>query len=81
MDWTKTHAEQFGRTVRGLRRREGISQEALAHRVGISKNHMQLLEAGRGTSGSDVVASNPRMTTLYGIAGALNVPPADLLPR
>jgi transcriptional regulator with XRE-family HTH domain len=62
------------------RKAAGLSQEALAHAVGITKNHMQLLEAGRGGSGADGPVSNPRMSTLYGLAHALGTTPVELLP-
>lgn len=37
---------RFGRNVAGLRRREGITQEALAEAVGLSVRYIQSLEAG-----------------------------------
>ncbi|WP_366509210.1 helix-turn-helix transcriptional regulator [uncultured Microbacterium sp.] len=80
MVWKATDAQQFGDTIRRMRRERGISQELLAHKVGISKNHMQLLEAGRGSSRSDGPISNPRMTTVYGLAEALDVTASELLP-
>ncbi|MDU0366887.1 helix-turn-helix transcriptional regulator [Microbacterium sp. KSW4-17] len=81
MVWREAHAQVFGETVRRLRREAKLTQEALAHTVGISKNHIQLIEAGRGASRADGPSSNPRMTTVYGLADALNVRPADLLPE
>lgn len=79
--WEREQAVRFGDSVRELRRRAGLSQEALAHQVGISKNHVQLIEAGRGSSRADGAVSNPRMTTVYGLADALEVPASDLLPE
>lgn len=38
--------EQFGRNVVQLRRARGLTQEALAERVGISVRYTQSLEAG-----------------------------------
>jgi transcriptional regulator with XRE-family HTH domain len=37
---------RFGKNVAGLRRREGMTQEALAEAVGLSVRHIQSLEAG-----------------------------------
>ncbi len=78
--WQKQEAVRFGDNVRRLRTQAGLTQEALAHRVGLSKNHMQLVEAGQATSRSDGPASNPRMTTVYSLAEALGVTPHDLIP-
>jgi transcriptional regulator with XRE-family HTH domain len=60
--------------VRQARERLGLTQEALAHAAGISRNHVQLLERGRGAG------ANPRLRTLYGLAEALGVRVIDLLP-
>lgn len=78
--WNSGNAQQFGDTLRMRRKAAGLSQEALAHAVGITKNHVQLLEAGRGASGANAPMSNPRMSTVYGLARALGTTPAELLP-
>lgn len=72
-------ARAFGERVRELRRRAHLSQEALAHRAGITKNQVQLIEAGRGSAREAGPISNPRMKTLFGIASALGVTPLELL--
>lgn len=79
--WESEQARQFGNVVRELRRQAGMSQEALAHQVGITKNHIQLVEAGRGSSRADGPPSNPRLTTVYALARALGVRPQELLPE
>lgn len=57
-----------------LREAEGLSQEALAYRAGITKNQVQLLEAGRSSGRKDSSGpSNPRMKTLDGVARALGM--------
>jgi transcriptional regulator with XRE-family HTH domain len=61
--------------IRAARLRLGMTQEQLAHAAGISRNHVQLLERGIGTE------TNPRLTTLYALADALQVRPLALLPR
>jgi len=79
--WEREKAQRFGDAVRHLRREAGLSQEALAQQVGITKNHVQLLEAGRASSRVDGPPSNPRMTTVYALAAVLQVGPAELLPE
>lgn len=79
MPWDEAASRRFGETVRALRTERGLSQEALAWRAGITKNQVQLIEAGRGSARDRVTPSNPRMTTVSGIASALQVPVTDLL--
>ncbi|MFD1210733.1 helix-turn-helix domain-containing protein [Arthrobacter sp. GCM10027362] len=79
MPWTKQHSLQLGLRIRELRRLNGLTQESLAHRAGITKNQMQLIEAGRGSPGDPLPGSNPRTSTLVGIAEVLSVRPGDLL--
>lgn len=62
--------ERFASNLRQQRERAGLSQEALADRCDLHRTEISLLErAGR----------EPRLTTLVKLAGALDVPPADLL--
>ncbi|MCB8045517.1 helix-turn-helix transcriptional regulator [Microbacterium oxydans] len=66
--------------VRALRQDSGLTQEMLAVRVGITKNQLQLIEAGRSASGKqDAGPSNPRMTTLVGIADAFGLSVEQLM--
>ncbi|GAA3663443.1 hypothetical protein GCM10022202_26540 [Microbacterium marinilacus] len=65
--------------MRTARHERGISQEALAHDAGITKNAVQLIEAGRATGSETGRASNPRLSTVYGIADALGVEAQVLL--
>jgi transcriptional regulator with XRE-family HTH domain len=75
--WDDDAARLLGRRVRRLREGLVLSQEALAHRAGCSKNHVQLIEAaGRRAPARPV---NLRLTTLYGLADALGVTPWDLV--
>lgn len=74
MMWNAEQAKRLGAGIRALRHERGLSQEALAYRAGITKNQLQLIEAGRasgkkGESGP----SNPRMATLVGLAAVLGV--------
>ncbi|SDC04267.1 DNA-binding transcriptional regulator, XRE-family HTH domain [Microbacterium enclense] len=78
--WSRLEAQQFGARVRQLRTQSDLTQEQLAQLVGLTQNHVQLLEAGRNSSKADGPASNPRMTTVYRIADAFGLTPHDLLP-
>jgi len=82
VSWSKDDAERFGATLRGLRAEAGLSQEKLAARAGLTKNLLQLLEAGR-SSGTIATArpSNPRIETLTAIASALDLTVSELLAR
>jgi len=78
--WDEQSAKQFGSAVRRLREERGISQETLAFQAGITKNQIQLIEAGRRSGRKeDAGHSNPRMSTLVGIADVLQISSADLL--
>ncbi len=79
MPWDVETARAFGARVRELRRSAGLSQEGLAYRAGITKNQVQLIEAGRGSAREAGPISNPRMRTLFGLAEALGVTPPELL--
>lgn len=80
MGWDTKASRSFGEKVRALRHAAQLSQEGLAYRAGITKNQVQLIESGRGSARESGPISNPRMKTLFGLASALGVSPADLLP-
>jgi len=75
--WDAETSRVLGQRVRQLREERRITQEALAHEAGCSKNHVQVIEAAARPGASRVV--NLRLTTLYGIAEALGVEPFDLV--
>ena len=79
MGWDTKAARSFGERVRTLRHAAQLSQEGLAYRAGITKNQVQLIEAGRGSTRESGPISNPRMKTLFGLASALEVSPSELL--
>lgn len=60
--------------LRALRTARSLSQEQLAEAAGISRNHVQMLERGSPNS------ANPRLSTLYRLAEALQAQVVDLLP-
>ena len=78
--WTEMDAKAFGTTLRRLRHEQGLSQETLAFTAGITKNQVQLLEAGRASGVKDSVgSSNPRISTLAGLARVLGMSVSKLL--
>lgn len=63
-------AEAFGRVLREQRLAAGLSQEKLALEAGVDRTFVSLLERG---------GRQPTLTTLWALAGALRVAPADLV--
>jgi transcriptional regulator with XRE-family HTH domain len=59
----------LGNAIRALRNKQGVSQESLANKAGITPNMLSLIERGEG---------NPSWVTVRGIAAALNVPVSTL---
>ncbi|MFT0846328.1 helix-turn-helix transcriptional regulator [Actinomycetaceae bacterium L2_0104] len=80
--WEERQAKDLGIVLRKLRQDRGLTQEHLAYAAGITKNQVQLIEAGRGSGRKDIDhPSNPRLSTLAGIANALDVSVSDVLKR
>jgi len=77
--WDLETSRRFGEMLHSLRVERGLTQERLAHLSDVTKNHVQLLEAGIGSTRDRNTPSNPRMSTLFRLADALGVEPADLL--
>ena len=78
--WDQTTAQRLGNVLKSLRTDAGLSQESLAYQAGITKNQLQLIEAGRSTGRTDAAGpSNPRMATLTGLAVVLGVPASEIL--
>lgn len=65
-----TLAERFGENLTIYRRRSGLSQEELGFRASLHRTEIGELERG---------VRVPRIDTLIKLAGALSVPPGDLL--
>ena len=63
-------AERFGENLMVYRRRAGLSQEELGFRASLHRTEIGELERG---------VRVPRIDTLVKLAGALSVPPGDLL--
>jgi transcriptional regulator with XRE-family HTH domain len=63
-------AARFGANLRRIRIREGLSQEALAARSSLHRTEIDKLEGGKRV---------PRVDTVIRLAGAMAVPPGELL--
>jgi transcriptional regulator with XRE-family HTH domain len=63
-------AERFGANLRRVRRREGLSQEGLVVRASLHRTEVGRLEGGERAC---------RIDTLIRLAGAMAVPPGELL--
>lgn len=61
--------QALGKRISGLRRKEGLSQEALASKIGIDRVAVGYIEQGR---------RKPSLNTVYSIAKALNVSVAEI---
>lgn len=59
---------KFGQTVRELREKKGFSQEVFADQAGVHRTYMGGIERGE---------RNPTLTTIWKIARALNISPAE----
>jgi transcriptional regulator with XRE-family HTH domain len=68
--WLYEHSRAIGDRIRTERVRRRITQEQLHLGAGISRNALQLIEAGR---------HNPTLYTLLRIARVLGVPLRDLV--
>ena len=62
----------FGRVLRRIRRERDLSQEALAHRAGLARNHVSELERAR---------RDPGLATLVQLADGLNMGVGELMTR
>lgn len=80
MFWSEAGAKRLGVALRRLREERGLSQEALAFRAGVTKNQVQLIEAGRSSGRKDATGpSNPRLSTLAGLAEVMGMSVSALL--
>ena len=65
-------AEALGARLRQVREAGGWSQEAVAHRAGISRNHLQLIEQGLSDRASRA-PFNPHLSLLMALCQALEM--------
>ncbi len=64
-------SKDFGKKIQRVRRQIGISQEELAERVGVHRNHIGRIERGE---------TNPPLPLIQKMAKVLKVSGKDLLP-
>jgi transcriptional regulator with XRE-family HTH domain len=62
---------RFGKVVRALRIKRGLSQEAFAHAASVDRSYMGQIERGE---------FSPTITMVYRVAKALRVAPSKLFP-
>ena len=63
--------KKFGKRLREVRNKKGVSQEALAHLAGLHRTYVSSVERGE---------RNITILNIYRLAKALQVKPAELLP-
>lgn len=64
--------ELFGTNLRRFRCQQGLTQAALAAKMGVDRAHVSSMEGGR---------QNVTLLTLWQISEALSVDPSELLSR
>ena len=62
--------EAFGKVLRALRAKRGLSQEALALEAGVQRNYVSLIERG---------VNQPTITIIFKLAAALAMKPSQLI--
>ncbi len=62
----------FGLVLRELRKRQGLSQEKLAHEADLERNYISLLELGRNSAS---------IKTIFKLAPVLGLSVADLMAQ
>lgn len=72
-----SYGHTLGARVREIRKIRGYSQEELAEIVDMSRNAISNLERNENNNGKP---GDPRLSTVYKLSWALDVPPAALLP-
>ena len=74
-DWWR-YARTLGLKLQRARLAKGMSQEAVAHAAGISTFTYQKFEKGESKPGTPM---NPRLRTLFALAGVLEVEVGELV--
>jgi transcriptional regulator with XRE-family HTH domain len=64
--------EAFGQILKELRKEKGLSQEELAHKSGLDRTFISLLERGK---------RQPSLGTITSIAGVLELPASDFVKK
>ena len=68
----QTPEQAFGLTVRRIRLKRGLSQQAVADKSGYHRTYIGLLERGQ---------KSPSLRTIFNIAITLQVKPSDIVKR
>ena len=64
------YTASVGRVLKAQRKQKGLSQEELAHRVGLDRTYISLLERG---------LRQPTLGTIVRISSALEIQPEDFV--
>lgn len=72
-----SYGHTLGTRLREIRKIRGYSQEELAEIVDMSRNAISNLERNENNNGKP---GDPRLSTVYKLSQALDIPPAALLP-
>ena len=75
-DLNRTGSALQEQAVQHLCRVLRSTQAQIAESAGMTRNHYQLLEAGRSATGD---LANPRLSTICALANVLELPLGDLL--
>lgn len=70
MSDSELYTASMGRVLRAQRTQRGLSQEELAHRVGLDRTYISLLERG---------LRQPTLSTIVKISSALEIQPEDFV--
>jgi transcriptional regulator with XRE-family HTH domain len=70
-DWITAERRDIGARIRQLRRQAQLTQDEVVRRSGVDRRTLQRIEAG---------TTDTRLSRLQGIAQAIGVPLADLMP-
>lgn len=62
----------FGRVLKELRQKQGLSQEELGFQSGYHRTYISLLERG---------LKSPSLNTIFQMANALGINPSDMISR
>lgn len=71
------YVERLGARLHRSRIAEGLSQETVAYRAGITRFTYQSYEKGKSQSGAP---ANPSLRTVVALAQVLRIPVQDVLP-
>ena len=71
-------ARELGAFLKRTREASGASQEDVAHRAGISRNHLQVIEMGLSDRASKK-PFNPHLSVLLNMCRALDVSMSDVI--